>query len=73
VLQVQGVGSFAQRYHVDQPRTQIKRKGNSGVMSALHSCSGALLGIAPGIGCAAYGARDLLCAACYTHVTPGRV
>jgi hypothetical protein len=29
-LQIQGVGSFAQRYHVDQPRTQIKRKGNSG-------------------------------------------
>jgi hypothetical protein len=30
VLQVQGVGSFAQRYRVDKPRTQIKRKGNSG-------------------------------------------
>jgi hypothetical protein len=25
-----GVGSFAHRYRVDQPRTQIKRKGNSG-------------------------------------------
>jgi hypothetical protein len=30
VLQVQGVGSFARRYRVDQPRTQIKRKGDSG-------------------------------------------
>jgi len=41
-------------------------------MSALHSCSGALLCIAPGIGYAAYGARDLLCAAllhaCYSRV-----
>jgi hypothetical protein len=39
VLQVQGVGSFAQRYHVDQPpRTQIKRKGNSG--DDLHRTAG---------------------------------
>jgi hypothetical protein len=30
VFQVQEVGSFVQRYHADQPRTQIKRKGNSG-------------------------------------------
>jgi hypothetical protein len=38
VLQVQGVGSFAQRYHVDQPMTQIKRKGNSG--DDLHRTAG---------------------------------
>jgi hypothetical protein len=29
---------FAQRYHVDQPRTQIKRKGNSG--GDLHRTAG---------------------------------
>jgi hypothetical protein len=38
VLQVQGVGSFAQTYHVDQPRAQIKRKGNSG--GDLHRTAG---------------------------------
>jgi hypothetical protein len=38
VLQVQGVGSFSQRYRVDQPRTQIKRKGNSG--GDLHRTAG---------------------------------
>jgi hypothetical protein len=42
VLQVQGVGSFAQRYHVDQPRTQITRKGNSG--GDLHRTAGRSLG-----------------------------
>jgi hypothetical protein len=38
VLQVQGIGSFAQRYRVDQRRTQIKRKGNSG--GDLHRTAG---------------------------------
>jgi hypothetical protein len=37
-LNLRGVGSFAQRYHVDQPRTQIKRKGNSG--GDLHRTAG---------------------------------
>jgi hypothetical protein len=37
-LQVQGVGSFAQRYRVDQPKTQMKRKGNSG--DDLHRTAG---------------------------------
>jgi hypothetical protein len=47
VLQVQGVGSFSQRYHVDQPRTQIKRKRNSG--DDLHRTSGpSLLGVVGG-------------------------
>jgi hypothetical protein len=36
------------------------------LMSALHSCSGALLCIVPGIGYAAYGARDLLSVCCAT-------
>jgi hypothetical protein len=30
VLQAQGVGLFAQRYRVDQPRTQTEGQGNSG-------------------------------------------
>jgi hypothetical protein len=38
VLQVQGVGSFAQRHHVDQPGTQVKRKGNPG--DDLHRTAG---------------------------------
>ena len=38
VLQVQGVGSFAHRYRVDQPRTQTKRRGNSG--GDLHRTAG---------------------------------
>jgi hypothetical protein len=35
---VQGVGSFAQRHRVGQPRTQIKRKGGPG--GDLHRTAG---------------------------------
>jgi hypothetical protein len=42
-------------------RAAVSRR--SSLMSAPHPCSGALLRFASGIGCAAYGARDLLCAA----------
>jgi hypothetical protein len=38
VVGTRSCGSFAQRYRVDQPRTQIKRKGNSG--DDLHRTAG---------------------------------
>jgi hypothetical protein len=40
VLQAQEVGLFAQRYRVDQPRTQTEGQGNSGGPSRLRAVGG---------------------------------